>query len=106
MNEVLNKSALRRYCVKTNPEIIPLKTVATQEKIYLDHDINRHQGRTQKLRFGGASCKNTYDAYIYCKNLEMQNMEKDTGVLKKTVHAITLLWTTQMKKNIQERKWL
>jgi hypothetical protein len=28
----------------------------------------------------------------------MQNMEKDTSVLKKTIHAITLLLMTQMKK--------
>jgi hypothetical protein len=42
MNEVLNKSAPSRYCLKTNPEIVALKTVATQENIYLDHDINRH----------------------------------------------------------------
>jgi hypothetical protein len=42
MNEVLNKSAPSRYCLKTNPEIVALKTVATQENIYVDHDINRH----------------------------------------------------------------
>jgi hypothetical protein len=35
-----------------------------------------------------------------------QSICAKTGCLKKTAHAITLLLMTQMKKIIQETKWL
>jgi hypothetical protein len=48
--------------------------------------------------------------YIYQREIYLKDpllaTAKNTGCLKKTAHAITLLLITQMKKIIQETEWL